>query len=76
MKHEWKYFIVLCTDDCYGNFVEGREDGDGLPVCCDVVVAKSFSDPDKLNRWVKENTSLKVENYDYKIEGQYLPVLL
>lgn len=74
MQCEWKYFIVLCTDTCYGDLVEGAEDGDGLPVCNDVAVAISFPSTDKLMRWVSENTSLNVENGDYKIEGQYLPI--
>lgn len=72
MKCEWKYFIVLCTDDCYGDFVEDEEDSDELPVCVDVTVAKSFPNPDLLIKWVEEKTSLKL--MDYKIEGQYLPV--
>lgn len=75
MKCEWKYFIVLCTDTCYGDFVEGAEDGDEFPVCNDVAVAISFPSTDELMQWVSEKTSLKVENGDYKIEGQYLPVI-
>lgn len=72
MKCEWKYFIVLITDDCYGDFVERAEiDGDGLPVCCDPVVARSFSSTEKLIDWVTENTSLNPG--EYKIEGQFLP---
>lgn len=74
MKCEWKYFIVLLSKDCYGDFVEDREDDDGfLPVCVDPAVAKSFSSPDELLKWVRDNTSLKMENADFKIEGQYLP---
>ena len=73
MKWKWKYFIVLCTDDCYGDFVESAEEGEGLLVCNDVAVAISFSSTDELIKWVNENTSLKVENGDYKMEGQYLP---
>ena len=73
MKYEWKYFIVLCTDTCYGDFVEGAEVENELPVCYDVAAAIPFPSTDELMRWVSENTSLKVENGDYKIEGQYLP---
>lgn len=29
---------------------------------------------DELLRWVEENTDLKADNGDFKIEGQYLPV--
>ncbi len=73
MKCEWRYFIVLLSEECYDNFVEAREEDGFLPVCNDPAVAKSFSSPDKLLKWVRENTSLKATNADFKIEGQYLP---
>lgn len=44
---------------------------DGIPVCCDFSVAKSFSSPDELLKWVCENTSLRKENGDFHIEGHY-----
>lgn len=70
----WKYYIELFTNRCYGDFVESNEiEGDGLPVCCDLVVAKSFDTPVELNEWVKENTSLNIENCDYGIKGIYYP---
>lgn len=71
MKCEWKYFIVLNNEDRLHNLVEDKID-DELLICCDVTVAKSFSSPDKLLEWVKENTDLKEEDGDFKIEGQYL----
>lgn len=74
MKCEWKYFIVILSKDCYDSFVEDIEDEDGfLPVCVDPAVAKAFPSTDELLKWVEENTSLKAENADFKIEGQYLP---
>ena len=44
-----------------------------LIICCDVAVAKSFDSTDELLEWVNENTDLKADNGDFKIEGQYLP---
>lgn len=74
MKCEWRYFIVLLSEDCYNDFVEDKEDENGfMPVCVDPSVAKSFSSTEKLLQWVSQNTSLKMENADFKIEGQYLP---
>ena len=74
MKCKWRYFIVLLSEDCYNDFVEDKEDEDGfLPVCADPAVAKLFASTDELLQWVKLNTSLKVENANFKIEGQYLP---
>lgn len=74
MKCSWKYFIILNDKDHFGSIVEAAEiPGDGLPICNDVNVAISFKSPEELNQWVRENTSLSVENGDYHIEGQYLP---
>ena len=75
MKYEWKYFIVLNNEDTLHNLVEDKID-DELLICCDVAVAKSFSSTDRLLKWVKENTDLKAEDGDFKIEGQYLPCSL
>lgn len=71
MKGEWKYFIVLNNVDNHYDLVEGEENGE-LLICCDVAVAKSFKSPEDLITWVKNNTSLKMENGDFKIEGQFL----
>lgn len=71
MKCKWKYFIILNIEDT-SNIVEDKID-DELFVCCDVAVAKCFSSPDELLKWVKINTDLKAQNGDFKIEGQYLP---
>ena len=73
MKNKWKYFIVLNLKDTLNNLVEDKIE-DELLVCCDVQVAKSFDSTDELLLWVEENTDLKAENGDFKIEGQYLPV--
>ena len=73
MKYKWKYFIVLNWDDTLNNLVEEKVD-DELLVCCDVTVAKSFDSTEELLKWVKNNTDLKADNGDFKIEGQYLPV--
>lgn len=70
MKCKWKYFIVLNESDA---LVEEKVD-DELLVCCDVTVAKSFDSTEELLKWVKNNTDLKADNGDFKIEGQYLPV--
>lgn len=70
----WRYFIELFTVRNYGDFVEAAEDElDGLPLCCDPVVAIDFSSPDELNAWVKEYTSLNYVNGDYGIKGIYYP---
>ena len=54
-------FIVLNNDK--EDIVEGREvPGDGIPVCNDFTVAKYFLSPEELVEWVKENTSLILEN--------------
>ena len=70
MKCKWKYFIVLNKSDA---LVEEKVD-DELLVCCNVTVAKSFDSTEELLKWVKNNTDLKADNGDFKIEGQYLPV--
>lgn len=69
----WQYYIELFTEHNYGWLVEGEETEDTFPICKDYNVAVSFPSPDKLNEWVKENTSLKVENGDYGITGIYYP---
>ena len=71
MKCKWKYFIVLNNES--NDLVEEKID-DELLVCCDVTVAKSFDSTEELLKWVKNNTDLKADNGDFKIEGQYLPV--
>ena len=38
----WRFYIELFKDDCYGEYVESAETPDGLPVCCDLNVAKFF----------------------------------
>ena len=73
MKYKWKYFIVLNWEDTLNNLVEDKI-GEELIICCHVAVAKSFDSTDELLEWVNENTDLKSENGDFKIEGQYLPV--
>lgn len=73
MKHAWKYFIVLNSNDYPHNIVEFEESPDGeLPLCCDFSVAINFKSPEELNKWVKEHTSLIMKNGDYHIEGHYL----
>ena len=75
MDRRWKYFIVLNSNDFPYNIVEFEETPDGeLPLCCDLNVAINFDSPKELNSWVKEHTSLILENCDYHIEGHYLPV--
>lgn len=72
MKCEWRFFIVLNNDK--EDIVEGKEvPSDGIPVCNDFTVAKYFLSPEELVEWVKENTSLILEEGDYHIEGHYLP---
>ena len=72
MEYQWKYFIVLNNEGSLHNLVEEKI-GDELLMCCDVAVAKSFSSPNELLEWVKENTDLNEKEGDFKIEGQYLP---
>ena len=45
-----------------------------LLISFNVLFAKSFDSTEELLKWVKNNTDLKSENGDFKIEGQYLPV--
>ena len=74
MENNWKYYIVL-NDSKYdlNNIVEYKESpGDGLPLCLDISVAMNFDSPEQLIAWVKENTSLSIENGDFHIEGHYL----
>lgn len=74
MKCKWNYFVVLNNESSIHDIVEGAEvPGDGIPVCCDFTVAKSFLSPEELVEWVGKNTSLVLENGDYHIEGHYLP---
>ena len=73
MKYKWKYFFVLNLYDTLNNLGEDIVD-DELIICCDVTVAKSFDSTEELLKWVKNNTDLKSENGDFKIEGQYLQV--
>ena len=42
-------------------------------MCNDFTVAKYFLSPEELVEWVKENTSLVLDEGDYHIEGHYLP---
>ena len=72
VNYKWKYFIVLNWEDTLNNLVEDKIDAE-LIICCDVAVAKSFDSTDELLEWVNENTDLKADNGDFKIEGQYLP---
>lgn len=72
MKCEWRYFIVLNNDK--EDIVEGKEvPGDGIPVCNDFTVAKYFLSPEELVEWVREYTSLILEEGEYHIEGHYFP---
>lgn len=74
MKCSWNYFVILNNEHSMHNIVEDVEvPGDGIPLCCDFTVAKSFTSPGELVEWVKENTSLALEDGDYHIEGHYLP---
>ncbi len=66
----WRFFIELFTESCYGDFIEAAEvPGDGLPVCCDPVVAKDFESVEELEEWVECNTSLV--KGEYGIKGIY-----
>lgn len=73
IQMKWKFFIVLNGEDTLNNLVEDKID-DELLLCCDVQVAKQFNSSEELLEWVNNNTDLKAENGDFKIEGQYLPV--
>lgn len=77
VKNEWKYFVILNDKERFGSIVEAAEiPGEGLPICADLAVAKSFSSPEELVSWVKKYTSLILEECDYHIEGHYLPINL
>lgn len=73
MKRKYKYFIILNSHDFPHNIVEYKEKADcEFPLCCDLNIAINFDSPEKLQKWVKENTSLSIENNNYHIEGHYL----
>ena len=73
MQHKWKYFIILNNDKLSHNIVECGETVDKeLPLCCDFSIAINFDSPEELQKWVKDHTSLSLENGDYHIEGHYL----
>ena len=72
MNRKWKYFIVL-NDNFPHNIVEYEETQEGeLPLCCDLNVAINFNSLEELTVWVKEHTSLSLENCDYHVEVHYL----
>ena len=49
MRCGWMYFIVLNINDNINNIVEDKETPeDGLPVCCDFSIAKSFHSSNEL----------------------------
>jgi|GEM_PF-2426748 len=72
----WKYYIELFIDKYYGDLVEDAETLDGgLPLCNDFLVAKSFDNPEELNEWVSDNTTLNMKLMEYGIKGIYYPEL-
>lgn len=74
MQHKWKYFIILNDGSFPNDIIESKETVDGeLPLCCDFNIAINFDSPEELQKWVKDYTSLSLENGDYHIEGHYLP---
>jgi hypothetical protein len=69
-EKSYKYMICLLTENCYGDFVEGRYvEGDGMPVCVDLTYAKHFDTVDEAHEYAKEN-HLKLG--DYSIHGYYI----
>lgn len=72
MNRQWKYFIALNNDKW--DYVEGEQTPDGLPIGNDFTLAKWFDSPEELLEWVKEHTSLSVENEEFHIEGHYVKI--
>jgi len=65
------YFISLLTDNCYGDYVECRYiEGDGLPVCVDLFVAKRFDNVENAHKYAKDKANLKLG--EYAIHGFYI----
>ena len=76
MRCGWMYFIVLNINDNINNIVEDKESPeDGLPVCCDFSIAKSFRSSNELLQWVEENTSLKVEKWRFSYGSTLFAIL-
>lgn len=69
----WRYFVELLQGRCAGDYVEGKDYGDGLPVCGDFNYAMNFETPEVLLQWVKENTKLNYEDEDFAIKGIFFP---
>lgn len=72
MERKWKYYIVLNNE--HEDLVESVDKEDlenGLPLCQDYNTAKWFDSPGELLEWVKNKTSLSIENEDFHIEGHY-----
>jgi len=65
------YFISLLTDNCYGDYVESSYiEGDGLPVCVDLFVAKRFNNVEDAYKYAKDKANLKLG--EYAIHGFYI----
>jgi len=65
------YFISLLTENCYGDYVEGRYiEGDGLPVCVDFSVVKGFENVEDAHKYAKDKANLKLG--EYAIHGFYI----
>lgn len=63
--------IGIFKNDCCGEYVKSAETANGLPVCCDLNVAKFFYSVGELNAWVKHNTSLDIKKCEYGIKCMY-----
>jgi len=70
-EKSYVYFISLLTENCYGNYVEGKYiEGDGLPVCVDFSVAKGFDNIEDAHKYAQEKADLKLG--EYAIHGFYI----
>ena len=71
MKKTYSYYICLLTEDCYGDYIEGKYiEGDGCPVCVDFSVAVGFDNVEDAHKYAKEKAKLKLG--EYAIHGFYV----
>ena len=64
-----RYVICLLTDDCYGSFIEGKDDPiNGCPVCVDYTVALSFKDTEQAHKVAHE---CGFNDGEYAIHGYF-----
>lgn len=71
----WKYMITSYYWSSYGEYINDVENENGdIPTCTDKSDAIAFNSVEELFSWVKENTSLDIENNSFRIVGEFFYV--